>query len=82
MAETHSCEQLRLKESLVEAERRLQHVEKERQDLLINRGTKSATINGLEDQLSDMQEELHRTKQELMTQRTQYFQLRYVHKKK
>ncbi|XP_050457152.1 centrosomal protein of 135 kDa isoform X3 [Cataglyphis hispanica] len=40
------------------------------------KGTRRTTINGLEDQLSDVQEELHRTKQELMAQRTQYFQLR------
>ncbi|XP_032671730.1 centrosomal protein of 135 kDa isoform X2 [Odontomachus brunneus] len=76
MAETHTSEQLRLKESLVEAENRLKHIEKERQDLLVTQGTRRAAINGLEDQLDDLQEELRRTKQELMTQRTQYFQLR------
>lgn len=76
MSEAHTCEQLRLKESLVEAETRLKHIEKERQDLLVTQGTKRATINGLEDQLGDVQEELRRTKQELMAQRTQYFQLR------
>jgi centrosomal protein CEP135 len=76
MSEAHMCEQLRLKESLVEAETRLKHIEKERQDLLVTQGTRRATINGLEDQLGDVQEELHRTKQELMAQRTQYFQLR------
>ncbi|EFN60931.1 Centrosomal protein of 135 kDa [Camponotus floridanus] len=76
MSEAHSCEQLRLKESLVEAETRLKHVEKERQDLLVTQGSKRATISDLEDQLSNMQEELHRTKQELMTQRTQYHRLR------
>lgn len=76
MSEAHTNEQLRLKESLVEAENRLKHIEKERQDLLVNQGTRRATINGLEDQLSDVQEELQRTKQELMAQRTQYFQLR------
>lgn len=70
------CEQLCLKESLVKAENRLKHVEKERQDLLVTQGTRRAAINGLEDQLVDVQEELRRTKQELMAQRTQYFQLR------
>lgn len=76
MAETHTSEQLRLKESLVEAENRLKHAEKDRQDLLVTQGTRRAAINGLEDQLDDVQEELRRAKQELMTQRTQYFQLR------
>ncbi|XP_014476061.1 PREDICTED: centrosomal protein of 135 kDa isoform X3 [Dinoponera quadriceps] len=76
MAETNTSEQLRLKESLVEAEKRLKHAEKERQDLLVTQGTRRAAINGLEDQLDDVQEELRRTKQELVTQRTQYFQLR------
>ncbi|KYN02704.1 hypothetical protein ALC62_06504 [Cyphomyrmex costatus] len=76
MSDTHKNEQLRLKENLVEAENRLKHIEKERQDLLITQGTRRAAINGLEDQLGDIQEELHRTKQELMAQRTQYFQLR------
>lgn len=76
MSEAHSCEQLRLKESLVEAETRLKHVEKERQDLLVTQGSKRATISDLENQLSNMQEELHRTKQELMAQRTQYLRLR------
>nr|XP_012228872.1 PREDICTED: centrosomal protein of 135 kDa isoform X3 [Linepithema humile] len=76
MSETHTSEQLRLKESLVETENRLKRVEKERQDLLVTQGTRRVTINGLEDQLGDVQEELHRTKQELMAQRTQYFQLR------
>lgn len=76
MSEAHTSEQLRLKESLAEAETRLKHTEKERQDLLVTQGTRRATINGLEDQLGDVQEELRRTKQELMAQRTQYFQLR------
>lgn len=76
VAEAHSCEQLRLQESLADAENRLKRMEKERQDLLVTQGTKKVTINGLEDQLDDVQQELRRTKQELMTQRTQYFQLR------
>lgn len=76
MLETHTSESLRLKESLAEAENRLKQVEKERQDLLVTQGTRRAAINGLEDQLIDAQEELRRTKQELITQRTQYFQLR------
>lgn len=76
MAEAHTCEQHRLKGNLAEVENRLKHLEKERQDLLVTQGTKRVTINGLEDQLGDVQEELRRTKQELMTQRTQYFQLR------
>lgn len=76
MSDAHMCEQLRLKESLIDAEDRLKHIEKERQDLLITQGTRKAAINGLEDQLGDVQEELRRTKQELTAQRTQYFQLR------
>lgn len=76
MAEAHTNEQLFLKENLVGAENRLKHIEKERQDLLVTQGTRRVTINGLEDQLDDVKEELRRTKQELMTQRTQYFQLR------
>ncbi|KYN16644.1 hypothetical protein ALC57_11153 [Trachymyrmex cornetzi] len=76
MSDTHKSEQLRLKENLIEAENRLKHIEKERQDLLVTRGTRRATMSDLEDQLGDVQEELRRTKQELMAQRTQYFQLR------
>jgi len=76
MSDTHKSEQLRLKENLIEAENRLKHIEKERQDLLVTQGSRRATMNGLEDQLDDVQEELRRTKQELMAQRTQYFQLR------
>lgn len=76
MSDAHMCEQLRLKESLIDAENRLKHIEKERQDLLITQGTRKAAMNGLEDQLDDVQEELRRTKQELTAQRTQYFQLR------
>ncbi|KAG5335528.1 CP135 protein, partial [Acromyrmex heyeri] len=76
MLDTHKSEQLRLKENLIEAENRLKHMEKERQDLLVTQGSRRATMNGLEDQLGDVQEELRRTKQELMAQRTQYFQLR------
>ncbi|XP_011052549.1 PREDICTED: centrosomal protein of 135 kDa isoform X2 [Acromyrmex echinatior] len=76
MSDTHKSEQLRFKENLIEAENRLKHMEKERQDLLVTQGSRRATMNGLEDQLGDVQEELRRTKQELMAQRTQYFQLR------
>ncbi|KYQ59569.1 hypothetical protein ALC60_01410 [Trachymyrmex zeteki] len=76
MSDTHKNEQLRFKENLIEAENRLKHIEKERQDLLVTQGTRRAAMNGLEDQLGDVQEELRRTKQELMAQRTQYFQLR------
>jgi len=76
MAKTHSCEQLRLKEDLIETESRLKHIEKERQDFVVNHNTRNATINGLEDQLSEAREEIRRTKQELIAQRTQYFQLR------
>ncbi|KAL0118049.1 hypothetical protein PUN28_009021 [Cardiocondyla obscurior] len=76
MSDAHMNELLHLKESLVDAENRLKHIEKERQDLLVTQGTRRATMNGLEDQLSEVQEELHRTKQELIAQRTQYFQLR------
>ncbi|XP_024940651.1 uncharacterized protein LOC107267564 isoform X3 [Cephus cinctus] len=75
-AEAHTSEQRRLRESLTDAETRLKHLERERQDLLIAQGTRRATINGLEDQLEDMREELKKTKQELATQHTQYFQLR------
>jgi len=76
MSDAHKCEQLRLKENLLETENRLKHLEKERQDLLMTQGTRRAAMDGLEDQLGDIQEELRRTKQELMAQRTQYFQLR------
>lgn len=55
----------------------MKQIEKERQELLLTQGTRRATIKGLEDQLQDLREELRRTKQELGTQRTQYFQLWY-----
>ena len=74
--EAHTHEQRRLRETLHEVETKLKHVERERQELLITQGTRRATINGLEDELEDMKEELKRTKQELADQRTQYFQLR------
>ncbi|CAK9809654.1 Centrosomal protein of 135 kDa [Anthophora quadrimaculata] len=74
--EAHTSEQRRLRENLADVETRLKHIEKERQDLLLTQGARRATINGLEDQLQDLREELRRTKQELGTQRTQYFQLR------
>lgn len=76
-AEAHTSEQRRLRENLTEVETRLKQIEKERQDLLLTQGTRRATISGLEDQLQDLREELKRTKQELATQRSQYFQLRY-----
>ncbi|XP_043584009.1 centrosomal protein of 135 kDa-like isoform X1 [Bombus pyrosoma] len=75
-AEAHTSEQRRLKENLTDVETRLKQIEKERQELLLTQGARRATINGLEDQLQDLREELKRTKQELGTQRTQYFQLR------
>ncbi|XP_076249280.1 uncharacterized protein LOC143188743 [Calliopsis andreniformis] len=75
-AEAHTSEQRRLRENLTELETRLKQIEKERQDLLLTQGARRATISGLEDQLQDLREELKRTKQELGTQRTQYFQLR------
>ncbi|XP_076665146.1 uncharacterized protein LOC143367341 isoform X2 [Andrena cerasifolii] len=75
-AEAHTSEQRRLRENLNEVETRLNQLEKERQDLLLTQGARRATISGLEDQLQDLREELKRTKQELGTQRTQYFQLR------
>lgn len=74
--EAHTSEQRRLRENLTDVETRLKQIEKERQELLLTQGTRRATINGLEDQLQDLREELRRTKQELGTQRTQYFQLR------
>ncbi|XP_043259475.1 centrosomal protein of 135 kDa-like isoform X2 [Colletes gigas] len=74
--EAHTSEQRRLRENLTEVETRLKQIEKERQDLLLTQGARRATIDGLEDQLQDLREELKRTKQELGTQRTQYFQLR------
>lgn len=77
-AETHVSEQRRMRENLCDLETRLKHVEKERQELLLTQGTKKATISGLEGQLDDTRDELRRTKQELATQRTQYFQLRYI----
>ncbi|XP_017758921.1 PREDICTED: centrosomal protein of 135 kDa-like [Eufriesea mexicana] len=75
-AEAHTSEQRRLKENFTEVETRLKQIEKERQELLLTQGARRATIKGLEDQLQDLREELRRTKQELGTQRTQYFQLR------
>ncbi|XP_053977812.1 centrosomal protein of 135 kDa isoform X1 [Hylaeus volcanicus] len=75
-AEAHTSEQRRLRENLTEVEARVKQIEKERQELLLKQGARKATINGLEDQLQDLREELKRTKQELGTQRTQYFQLR------
>ncbi|XP_046816043.1 centrosomal protein of 135 kDa-like isoform X4 [Vespa crabro] len=50
----------------------------EERDVLYERlkGTQRGTVNGYEDQLEDLQEELRRTKQELTVQRTQFFQLR------
>lgn len=75
-AETHTSEQRLLRENLCDLETRLKHVEKERQELLLTQGMKKATISGLEGQLDDTRDELRRTKQELATQRTQYFQLR------
>ncbi|XP_043665843.1 centrosomal protein of 135 kDa-like isoform X1 [Vespula pensylvanica] len=50
----------------------------EERDVLYERlkGTQRGTVNGYEDQLEDLQEELRRTKQELTAQRTQFFQLR------
>lgn len=77
-AEAHTSEQHRLRENLTDVEARLKQIEKERQELLLTQGARKATINGLEDQLQDLREELKRTKQELGTQRTQYFQLRYL----
>lgn len=76
--DAHTSEQRRLRESLTEAESRLKQLETERQDLMLSQGTRRATINGLEDQLEDLRQELRRTKEELTTQRTQYFQLRFV----
>ncbi|XP_006617235.2 centrosomal protein of 135 kDa [Apis dorsata] len=74
--EAHTSEQRHLRENLTDVETRLKQIEKERQELLLTQGTRRATIKGLEDQLQDLREELRRTKQELGTQRTQYFQLR------
>ncbi|XP_046487529.1 centrosomal protein of 135 kDa isoform X1 [Neodiprion pinetum] len=74
--DAHTSEQRRLRENLSEAETRLKQLETERQDLMLSQGTRRATINGLEDQLEDLKQELRRTKEELSTQRTQYFQLR------
>ncbi|XP_025602495.2 testis-specific gene 10 protein isoform X2 [Athalia rosae] len=74
--DAHTSEQRRLREHLSEAETRLKQLETERQDLMLSQGTRRATINGLEDQLDDLRSELRRTKEELTTQRTQYFQLR------
>ncbi|XP_033216030.1 centrosomal protein of 135 kDa isoform X2 [Belonocnema kinseyi] len=74
--ESHTFEQRGLRESLLDLETRLEHTERERQELLVTQGTRRGTINGLEDQLDDMKEELKQTKQELADQRTQYFQMR------
>ncbi|XP_043502360.1 centrosomal protein of 135 kDa [Polistes fuscatus] len=50
----------------------------EERDALYERlkGAQRGTVNGYDDQLEDLQEELRRTKQELTVQRTQFFQLR------
>lgn len=72
-------EQRRLRQSLAEMDCRLAKVEQERRELFIVQGSRRAAISGLDDQLEDLRDELKRTKQELSEQRTQYFQLRYVH---
>lgn len=76
--EAHNSVQQRLRENLLDVEKRMKYFECERQELIMTQGTKRATINGLEEQLEDLKEELKRTKQELADQRTQYFQLRLV----
>ena len=74
--EAHKYEQRRLKENLCDVEMRLKKVERERQELLLTQGTQRATVDGFEKQLDELRDELRKTKQELSTQRTQYFQLR------
>ncbi|XP_011495576.1 PREDICTED: centrosomal protein of 135 kDa [Ceratosolen solmsi marchali] len=74
--EAHATEQRRLRENLDDTQSRLAQIEQKWRELLLVQGTRRATINGLDDQLNDLKEDLRRTKQELTEQRTQYFQLR------
>ncbi|KAJ8668217.1 hypothetical protein QAD02_009880 [Eretmocerus hayati] len=74
--EAHVSEQCRLRESLAESESRLAHTSSERRQLLIVQGGRKAALDGLDQQLDDLKDELQRTKLELTEQRTQYFQLR------
>ncbi|XP_066590884.1 centrosomal protein of 135 kDa isoform X2 [Prorops nasuta] len=75
-SETHKCEQKCLRENLVDVQNRLKNIERERHDVSLAQVTQRATISGLEDQLDDLRRELRRTKEELASQRTQYFQLK------
>lgn len=75
-AETHTTEQRRMRDNLLDLESRLKHIEQEKDDLVLTQGTRRATINGLEDELDHLRDELRRTKQEVATLRTQNFQLR------
>ncbi|KAF7998336.1 hypothetical protein HCN44_009734 [Aphidius gifuensis] len=73
---THTSEQRRLKDNLHELELRLAETEREKNDILHSQGSRRSAISGLENDVQEAREELRRTKQELSTQRTQYFQLR------
>ncbi|XP_011297074.1 centrosomal protein of 135 kDa isoform X2 [Fopius arisanus] len=74
--EAHTYEQRRLRDNGRELESRLKEIERERQELLLAQGSRRTAIAGIEEQLEEAREELRRTKQELVSQRTQYFQLR------
>ncbi|XP_063979260.1 centrosomal protein of 135 kDa isoform X4 [Diachasmimorpha longicaudata] len=74
--EAHTYEQRRLRDNVRELESRLKEMERERQELLVAQGSRRTAIAGVEGQLEEAREELRRTKQELVSQRTQYFQLR------
>ena len=66
----------RLYAKLADTESKLEVYERERRQLLIAQGDRRATLEGMDEQIEDLKEELRRTKQELTEQRTQYFQLR------
>ncbi|XP_015111623.1 centrosomal protein of 135 kDa isoform X3 [Diachasma alloeum] len=74
--EAHTYEQRRLRDNVRELESRLKEIERERQELLLAQGSRRTAIAGVEEHLEEAREELRRTKQELVSQRTQYFQLR------
>ncbi|CAG5074975.1 Similar to CEP135: Centrosomal protein of 135 kDa (Homo sapiens) [Cotesia congregata] len=74
--DAHTSEQRRLRERLRDLELKLEDVEREKHNYILSQESRRSALTGLEDQLEDVKEELRRTKQELTSQRTQYFQLR------
>ncbi|XP_044582223.1 centrosomal protein of 135 kDa isoform X6 [Cotesia glomerata] len=74
--DAHTSEQRRLRERLRDLELKLEDVEREKHNYILSQESRRSAVTGLEDQLEDVKEELRRTKQELTSQRTQYFQLR------